>query len=703
MKKVININFHGRVIPIEETAYDILKRYTESLHRYFAQEEGKDEIIHDIESRIAELFAEQLKKGSACITDAQVESIIQSMGKPEEFDQEESKRSSGSAAYSFTAAEPRGQVCRNAADKVLGGVCSGLAHYFRLDPSFVRVLFAALAFASFGTGVLIYIILWLVLPAALLKPNTRKRLYRNSEDKVIGGVASGLAAYLNVSVTIPRIIFVFPLIVAFFTSIFGGSDIGEIVFSGFGGAFFLAYLILWIVIPEAHTASEKLEMRGEKVDLESIRKGVKSELKDLQGRAGAMGDEFSAKVKNWGEEVKSMGSDLSKAGQAAAGTIPPVAKSAGTRIAEVIGTLFKVFFIFLFGVITFALFAALMALLFTGGGPLTSLKPFLIQGVTDNLLLYASLVLVIVLPVVAFIIWIIRRLTKTRSGSKYLGWTFGGLWTIGLICAVFLAASISKEFRRTATTQEDISLTTPAGGRLQVEVVPAEGKFYNINVFDEDDNEEFPRVSADEQQLLLNTIEIVIEKSADSQFHAYLTKEAKSATATGAEANARKIRFPVRMQDDSTLLLPEGFTINQDTRFRDQRVKVHIEVPVGRQIRLSEETDLYNQMSVYLGNSGRKTWNRNRSYDDMERIVESGRWYIMTEQGTEMVDQPASDENSAPGKSDPKPEKDSTTRQDAVGAASTRKEVEGEMNRSPLINVSRLAPMISVLDLMVRF
>ena len=688
MKKVININFQGRVIPIEETAQDTLKRYTESLNVYFAQEEGKEEIIHDIESRIAELFAEQLKKGAACITDAHVESIIQSIGRPEDFDQEENGRTAGSTTQSFTHNEKRGSVNRNVADKVLGGVCSGLAHYFRLDPSFVRVLFAALAFVSFGTWVLIYLILWLVLPSAFLKPNTRKRLYRSSDHKVIGGVASGLAAYFNISVTIPRILFVFPLIVAVFNSIFGGSDLGDIVFSGFGGAFFLAYLVLWIVIPEALTASEKLEMRGEKVDLESIRKGVKDELKDLQGRAGAMSDEFSSKVKNWGEEVKSMGGDLSRAGQTAAGQFPPVAKSAGARIAEVIGVLFKVFFIFLFGVISFALFAALMAVVITGGGPFTTLKPFLIQGLTDNLLLYASVILVVVLPVIAFIIWIVRRLTKTRSGSKYLGWTFGGLWTIGLICAVFLGASISRNFRRMANTQENIEIARPAGGRLQVDVVPAEGKFYNLNMFEDRDNIDYPRVSADEQQLLLNSVDILIQKSADSQFHASISRHAKAATALEAEANARKIRFPVRQQD-SVLLLPEGFTINLNTRYRDQNVAVLIEVPVGKQIRLSEETDRYNRVSIQGGFTRRRIWERDYRYDFEQGSIESGFWYIMTEDGLELVDKPAEEEN-VPSE---KPKSDTSVR--------VRTEPISE-EKSHRLRLAHLAPMISAIDL-IRF
>src|SRR5438445_3098243 len=89
MKKIININFHSRVVPIEETAYEILQQYIESLRGYFANEEGRDEIISDIENRFAELFSESLKKGATCITDADVNNIIASMGRPEDFEQEE--------------------------------------------------------------------------------------------------------------------------------------------------------------------------------------------------------------------------------------------------------------------------------------------------------------------------------------------------------------------------------------------------------------------------------------------------------------------------------------------------------------------------------------------------------------------------------------------------------------------------------------
>src|ERR1700744_2146828 len=116
MKKIININFHSRVIPIEESAYEILQQYIDSLRRHFANEEGRDEIISDIENRFSELFAETLKKGAACITDADVNTIIASMGRPEDLDDAEMGGGSGnsaSASYGKTSAgqsEPRQQA-----------------------------------------------------------------------------------------------------------------------------------------------------------------------------------------------------------------------------------------------------------------------------------------------------------------------------------------------------------------------------------------------------------------------------------------------------------------------------------------------------------------------------------------------------------------------------------------------------------------
>ena len=282
MKKVININFQGRIIPIEESAYEILKQYTTSLKNHFHNEEGKDEIINDIENRIAELLSEELKKNpTGCITDDSLEAIIKNIGRPEDFDEgfddNKSSQTATGSGDSNTAREPRGNIFRNADDKVLGGVCSGLAYYINIDPTLVRILFAIITFGGFGSGVLLYIILWMVLPIKGLKANYRKRLYRNPDSKVLGGVASGIASYFNTAIWIPRLVFALPLVVSLFENISGYWDnykMFSLISGGAGGTLTLIYIILWAVVPEAKTASEKLEMRGEKVDLNTIKQTI---------------------------------------------------------------------------------------------------------------------------------------------------------------------------------------------------------------------------------------------------------------------------------------------------------------------------------------------------------------------------------------------------------------------------------------------
>ena len=141
MKKVININFQGRVIPIEEPAYENLKKYVDSLRNYFSNEEGKEEIINDIENRIAELFNEKIKAGASFITEEHVEGIVSSIGRPEQFDEismkdentSSSSSSSSSNNYTGYSNAPRGSLFRNSKDKLIGGVCSGMGAYFRID------------------------------------------------------------------------------------------------------------------------------------------------------------------------------------------------------------------------------------------------------------------------------------------------------------------------------------------------------------------------------------------------------------------------------------------------------------------------------------------------------------------------------------------------------------------------------------------
>ena len=494
MKKIININLSGRVIPIEDSAYEKLQSYIESLRRYFANEEGRDEIINDIESRIAELMNEKVRKGATCVTDADIDEIIASMGRPEDFEAEAAEATADTSKqntrqeYSYTGKRSRGRLYRDSSDKFIGGVCSGIANYLNTDPAIIRILFAIITFGGFGLGFLVYILLWMILPDKDLEGYSGKRLYRNPDDRVIGGVAGGLAAYFNSRTSTIRLIFAAPIVLSIFLSLLDGfrwnhdfDFFPNIVFGSLTGTFILAYVILWMVLPEARSTYEKMEMRGEKVDVNSIRQNVKEGMGNVKDR-----------VKQWGEEVKESAQNLGSKAKEFAGTrgktfareVNETARTSGRGLGHAIGVLFKVFFLFIAGTIAFALFVAVMALIF-GGVAWWPVNDFLWTSKWQQAYAWGTLIFFLLVPLVGFIIWIVRRILRVRSRSSYLGWTFGFLWTIGWVAAILLAASISKDFREYEHRDETINVVQPANGKMIVAVSQPEleytGRFDWIN------------------------------------------------------------------------------------------------------------------------------------------------------------------------------------------------------------------------------
>lgn len=175
MQRIIQINIAGRIIPIEEDAFIVLKEYLNALERQFKGEEGEEEIVQDIESRIAELFGIRLQSGSPAIDRADVQKVIDTLGPASELNDHSNATPKGAGLpvpytppqskqekqqYRYTA----DRLYRNPNDKMLGGVCSGIGNYFDIDPVIVRLLFVVLAL--FGMGVLAYIIAWIVIPMA---------------------------------------------------------------------------------------------------------------------------------------------------------------------------------------------------------------------------------------------------------------------------------------------------------------------------------------------------------------------------------------------------------------------------------------------------------------------------------------------------------------------------------------------------------
>lgn len=623
MRKIININFQGRVIPIEESAYDILKQYVESLRLFFAGEEGHDEIINDIEGRIAELFNEFLKKGIPCITNDEVSSVINSIGRPEDLENEERSFKETASAGEDPGKEKLGpeafkeersyRLGRDGNDKILGGVCAGIANYFKIDPAIMRLLFAVITLGGFGSGFLLYILLWIVLPVnSEERPAISKRLYRNPDDKIIAGVASGTAAYFNVAVWIPRLIFAFPLVMAVLSAMWhnlwdGFSIPTSFIFSSFGGMFFLVYAILWIVVPQAHSASEKLEMRGEKVDLNSIKNTIQEDLESFKHKAAAWGGEvkqtLEAKGKQFGRDVKGAGATV------------------GARLGQVLGILFKAFFLCIAGILAFVVIVLLFAAV-AGGISVAPFTGFFLDGFWQNFLTWTTIILFFGIPVIGLLIWLIRRVTGMRSRNNYLTFILSGLWVLGLIGAIFLVVSLAKSYQYKTGIEEAVSITQPANKKFLIRTSTdgmsglKEKHWERLNWNWSWNGEEWPLSGANNDSLILKNIQVRIVKSPDSIFHVHQVKLSMGSSRIAARVHAGEILFRIMQQEDSILVLPAGLIITTREKFHAQQVLVVIEVPVGKKIELDESVNTYNGYKITVNGNRKKRGGWSVDWDD---------------------------------------------------------------------------------------
>jgi phage shock protein PspC (stress-responsive transcriptional regulator) len=651
MKKVININFQGRVIPIEETAFELLKQYIDSLRRYFANEDGRDEIINDIESRIAELFSERIKKGATCITDDDVNAVIASMGRPEDFEaeaaggssepasstkqqQQSYQQSQSSSTYATTA---RGRLYRNADDKIVGGVASGLANYFNIDPVVMRIVFVVLFAPLFW----VYILLWVIIPSKSVETNITKRLYRSADDKVISGVCGGLASYFNIAPWIPRLVFALPLIVGLISGPFnmwwGDWDFWwgpKVITSSLGSTLFLTYIILWIAVPVAVTSAEKLEMRGEKVDLNSIRDTVKEDLEGFKGRAEKWGKEVKESAQQWGEKAKEFGQTAGSRAKTFSAEAAPVARRAGSGIGHVIGVLFKAFFLFIAGIIVISLFGVLVGILF-GGFTIFPVKDFVLDGFWQNLLAWATLILFLGVPLVALLTWLIRRIMGVRSRNHNLKYAFGGLWFVGLVCAIILSGAFARDFKAGAPpVEEAINITQPGNGKMIIDVANNYTRYYGGDWFGIS-WEEWPFYAINQDTIMLNTIRLNVVKSKDADFHVYKVRFSRGSNPEAAKRLAERINFNIE-QKDSILVLPKGFAISRNEKFRNQQVLVVIEVPVGKRIQIDQKVEDYEWFNINFNR--RRGWDIDNNWD-RSYGWESDREFIMTpDDGLQRID-----------------------------------------------------------------
>lgn len=234
MIQSIKITINKTTFTLDNDGYVKLNAYVAALKKHFINDA---EVLFDIEARIAELLTLHSTTESAKIIGVNIiNKVIETIGSIEELTNgKASSDAPNSSTYKNTI--KLNKLRRNPFNESLAGVCSGIAAYLRIDASIVRFLFV-FSLVVFGTGVAIYIILWIVIPRAqgeeleMLKEyedNYHNKIYRNKETKAIAGVCSGLAIHLGLEIWIVRL--------AFF--------IGLFVF----GSAFIVYILAWIIIP----------------------------------------------------------------------------------------------------------------------------------------------------------------------------------------------------------------------------------------------------------------------------------------------------------------------------------------------------------------------------------------------------------------------------------------------------------------------
>lgn len=489
MNKTVNINLANTLFHIDDDAYNKLRRYLESIKRSFSGTKGSDEIIADIEARIAELFLEKMESDRQVITHLEVDQVIDVMGQPEDYMVDED----------IFGDEPK---------------------------------------------------------KAQSEPGPKsKKLYRDIDHKYIGGVCSGLEHYLGIDSLWIRIIF---LISAVFTS-------------GFG---LIAYILLWILVPEAATTAQKLDMRGEPVNISNIERKVKEGFDDVANKVKSVDYE---KV---GHKVKSSSETFFDAlGNLILILLKVIGKFIGILLIIIAASSLIALF---FGLFTVGVFDAVSfpgvdfyEIVNTTGAPVwvVTLLLFLALGIPFFFLLYLGLKI------------LVNNLKSIGSIAKF---SLLGLWLLSIGLLFVLGVRQAAEFSNTGSIHEEFVM--PQGGPGDTLVIKMREHRFDPNrenlgmggmnlVYDQ----------SDRKLLLSEEVSLRMRKSNTDKVALSIRKEADGHSIPAARERAKNIDFGHAFTAHE-IILDQYLTTEASNKVRSQEVTATIDIPQGRMVRFEEST-----------------------------------------------------------------------------------------------------------------
>ncbi len=508
MKKTFTINLSGTVFHIDDDAYDKLNTYIAQINKHFGNDADAKEIVADIESRIAELFQERLKNGKEVVSIDQVNEIIIIMGMPESFGDtlEEEKETTGSASSATTTKKRR--LYRDPESKILGGVCGGLSAYFSIDPVVIRLIFVVLVFLGAGSSILIY-------------------------------------------------------------------------------------LILWIIVPKATNSAQRLEMKGEPVNINNISKNIKEEFQEVK--------EMANKIKSEKPYLREK------------------AESLGNIFISIIKIALRVFAI-IFGLIMvvvgmLAVIVLITSMLITDeflgitpfGGDVTQYLNLFVSS-TTLFWFWVGAGLAIGIPLLALAYLGIKILFKIRTDTRRLRLSAIGLWFLGIILVFAMTVKAVGNFKVTSSITKQIPITTKSdtlylklGTNELGDAIESHLNFGKLRI-----------AKLNGKNFLVDEPTLDIVKSDNGQFGLVVKTKARGKNLDAAQQNASEITYKLDVQD-SLISFQSNFLLLDKTAYHNQDVSYILKVPENKTIYLSPEMtkiihDIKNTSDMWDGDMGDKYW-----------------------------------------------------------------------------------------------
>ncbi|MBO9586091.1 MAG: PspC domain-containing protein [Flavobacterium sp.] len=490
MNKTVNINLGGMFFHIDEDAYLKLSRYFDAIKRSLNNSSGQDEIIKDIEMRVSELLTEKQKSEKHVVGLKDVDEVIAVMGQPEDYRIEDEENPNQS--FNNYNARKHKKLYRDKENGMIGGVATGLGHYFGIDAVWIKIIFLIFVFAGFGTGI-------------------------------------------------------------------------------------LAYFVLWIVTPEAITTSEKLEMTGEPVTISNIEKKVREEI-----------DSLSEKFKN--ADYDKMGNQV----KSGAGRI-------SSSFGDFIMTVFKIFAKFLGVILIISGISTLIMLLigvFTLGTNIFVDFPwqnFIEAGNFTEYPLWSFGLLMFFAVGIPFFFLTLLGFKLLSPNLKSIGnitkYTLLALWIISIAILASIGIKQATELSSDNKVVEKKVLAIKPTDTLYI-------KFRYNNYYTKSLNHyrefEFVQDSANNELIYSNDVRLHILHTDESTPFMQIEKSARGNSFTNAKKRAEKINYKFQV-DGNHLLLDNYFLTDVKNKFRGQEVDIYLYLPEGQLVKPdSSVRDYYN-------------------------------------------------------------------------------------------------------------